>query len=162
MRKTVRIWMSQSPQGPWASRFLCLSLKCRIFTRYSLPNPISSTKAGCGIQHFSRRSTAIGALPCNVSEKRHVYSIHICWSSGWVFRNIMNTSAAPQFGAPVLHWGSVEVDTQGRLASWWGSDLVGAPPDRPFACRTQHSAATESVPAFPNLDGPPKEPQTAW
>ena len=75
IRKTAGIWMSWPPQGPRASRLLCLSQKCKIFTGYSLSNPISSAKTGSGSRSLRHWAAAIGAHPCNVSSKWHVHGM---------------------------------------------------------------------------------------
>ena len=63
---------------PALSRPLYLSQQGRAFTchccslsrHYPLPNPLSSAKARGRVWSFSRQSTAVNVLPCNVSNKR--------------------------------------------------------------------------------------------
>ena len=66
-------------------------------------DPLQRASDAAGGAVSPRRRPAAGAIPCNMGNKRQV---HIGWATGRLFQNATNTSAAPCFGAPVLHDGT--------------------------------------------------------
>ena len=55
---------------------------------------LASTMAGSRVKPVLQQSSAIGELPCNVSNKCHVHSTFTCAAPpGGFFQNIINTSA---------------------------------------------------------------------